>query len=410
MTSLRSRSYFFAAAVGLLSTAACSEFLTVENANFVDADDIDPVSDATTLSRSALQNFASAYGQLVVDGGLFTGEMLSSDINSPGNRFSTRNVDNQMGTQFASLSRARTLGDRLLDELEGTPGASSVNAALAAMVSGYSMLAMAEYFCVGTINGGPPLTPVMMLDTAVARFTKAIDVARTLSGAEATQVLNASLVGRARAHLQAGRAAQAIADAGQVAAGFNYNLVYVDDLANRGRLGNGAWAAIFSQTTWSVAPPYRQLNDARVVTIAPAVNKLVPMDGLTAIWSLSKYNSFASPIRLASKLEADYVTAEAQGSAAMLALIASRRAANGQPAYSGPTDDTSVRVEFLHQKTLEFFAEGKRMADYRRHTDDLPNVQPAGTEYHKPGYEPYADQTCLPLPFRETANNPHFNP
>jgi hypothetical protein len=73
-------------------------------------------------------------------------------------------------------------------------------------------------------------------------------------------------------------------------------------------------------------------------------------------------------------------------------------------------DDKSVRVEFLQQKTLEFFAEGKRMADYRRHPTDLPNVQPAGTAYHKPGYEPYANQTCLPLPFRETANNPHFNP
>jgi hypothetical protein len=140
------------------------------------------------------------------------------------------------------------------------------------------------------------------------------------------------------------------------------------------------------------------------------VNKFVPMDGLTAIWSLAKYSSFASPIRFASKLEADYVAAEAQGTAAMLTLIGQRRSANGQPAYSGATDARSVLVEFLYQKTIEFFAEGKRMADYRRYPAELPFVQPAGTAYHKPGYAPYGDLTCLPLPFRETANNPNFKP
>jgi hypothetical protein len=386
------------------------DFLTVENSNFVDARDIDPVADATTLSRSALQNLASAYGGTVVDGGLFTGEMLSSDINAPGNRFATRNVDNQVGTQFATLSRARALADRLLAELEGTPGGTSINAARAAMVAGYSMLVMAEYFCVGTVNGGPALTTVMMLDTAVTRFTQAITIGRGVATAEGTQIAEASLVGRARAHLQAGRKAEARTDALQVAAGFSYSLVYVDDLANRGRLGNGVWAAIFSQTTWSVAPPFRQLNDPRVVTIAPSVNRFVPMDGLTAIWSLAKYTSFASPIRLASKLEADYVAAEAGGTATMLTLIGQRRAANNQPAYSGATDDQAVLVEFLLQKTLDFFAEGKRMADYRRHPSALLYVQPAGTPYHKTGYAPYGDQSCLPLPFRETANNPNFKP
>lgn len=410
MPSLKSCRVALLTVAGSLMAVGCSDFLTVENSNFVDAKDIDPVADATTLARSAMQNFATAYSTTVVDGGLFTGEMLSSDINAPGNRKASRNVDNQVGTQFGSLSAARTLADRLLKELAGTAGETSVNAARAAMVSGFSMLVMAEYFCVGTINGGPALTTEMMLDTAITRFTRAIDVGRGLGTTEGTQLAEASLVGRARAYLQAGRKPEALADAQAVPSGFTYSLVYVDDLANRGRLGNGIWSAIFSQTTWSVAPPYRQLNDPRVITIAPAVNKFVPMDGLTAIWSLAKYTSFASPIRLASKVEADYIAAEAQGTAAMLTLIGQRRTANNQPAYTGPTDASAVLVEFLHQKTLDLFAEGKRMADFRRHPNELPNLQPAGTPYHKPGYAPYGDQNCFPLPFRETANNPYLKP
>lgn len=147
-----------------------------------------------------------------------------------------------------------------------------------------------------------------------------------------------------------------------------------------------------------------------MITVSPAVNKLRPMDGVTDIGSVGKYQSYSDPIRLASKIEADYVAAEAQGTAAMLAQIVARRAANNLAAYAGPTDDKSVLVEFLKQRTYEFFAEGKHMGDLRRYPNDLPFLVPAGTPYRKVNVPAYSNGTCWPLPIEETNNNTHFRP
>src|SRR5205823_4651774 len=126
-------------------------------------------------------------------------------------------------------------------------------------VSGYSFLAFAEYFCSGTVDGGPELTTAMMLDSAVANFTKAIDIGGAAAGTDASQIKNASLVGRARAQLFAGNKTQAAADANAVAAGFNYNLLFINDLTNITRLGNYVWHITFNISTLSAAPAFRSL-------------------------------------------------------------------------------------------------------------------------------------------------------
>src|SRR5690606_11184096 len=127
---------------------------------------------------------------------------------------------------------------------------TTLHTARAALFSGYSFLVMADHFCEGTVNGGPSLSPTMMYDSAAARFSHAVAVGRQVGGSAAALV-DAALVGRARAHLQAGRATEAIADAEAVSDGFTYSLAHIDDLANRARLGNYVWDQTFSQTTVS---------------------------------------------------------------------------------------------------------------------------------------------------------------
>jgi hypothetical protein len=190
-----------------------------------------------------------------------------------------------------------------------------------------------------------------------------------------------------------------------VTAGFRYDLVYVNDLTNITRLGNIIWHQFFNIGNAAVAPPFQNLTDPRVQTTAPAVNRLRPMDGVTDMWSINKYNNYAAPIRLASKLEADYVAAEAGGTSTMAALIAARRSANGLPAYAGATDARAILVEFLAQKTLDFYVEGKRMGDYRRYPAELPFLVPAGTTYRKPNVPAYSNGRCWPLPIQERTNN-----
>jgi hypothetical protein len=217
-------------------------------------------------------------------------------------------------------------------------------------------------------------------------------------------------VGKARSELQLGRRSAASSDAASVASDWTYNLVYADNPAARNRLSNRQYqftrdAAII------VVPPEWRTGDPRVPFAAPGTVTGLPalaQDGILSFYAQRKYTSYDAPLRLASRLEADYIAAEASGTGAMLALVQSRRAANNQPAYSGPTDDASVLTEFEEQRGREFYLEGKRLGDFRRNPSAVLHVGQPGQAYFKSGFGPVGDQTCFPLPFAETSTNPNF--
>jgi hypothetical protein len=132
------------------------------------------------------------------------------------------------------------------------------------------------------------------------------------------------------------------------------------------------------------------------------------IDGITPFFAQAKFGSFDAPVRLASRLEADYIEAEATGPGAMLALIAAQRAANGLPAYAGPSDAASVLAELMLQRSFEFYLEAKRFGDFRRNGGAVPFVPAPGAPYFKPGFSAVGSLTCLPIPFAETSTNPNF--
>jgi hypothetical protein len=400
------------------AVGACEGFLTVENPNTVDAESLDPEDDAAMFSLSARQNFAQAYGHLIVHSAFFTGEALPGETWGDVNHIGRRDVSPGNGTLLSQLwsplSIARASADKAAEHLVRAPGAgSNIHAARALLFSGFSYLFIAEHFCRGATPAGG-LSTEQALDTAAARFSRALAVAQAAAPAakrdvkaEAEQIAGAALVGRARAHLQAGRKAEAAADAARVPPGFVYELEYSDDPSQIFRLGNRVWFHTARRRILSIAPAFRQLDDPRVPVNAPRPG-LRAFDGVTPLWTQAKYSGFDAPIRLASKVEADYIAAEAGGTGAMLALIQARRAANGQPPYAGPIDAASVLSELLDQRSREFFLEGKRLGDARRHPQAVRNLPQPGAAFHKPGYEPIRDQSCYPLPEKETKSNPNL--
>ncbi|MGQ0642180.1 MAG: hypothetical protein ACT4P6_15640, partial [Gemmatimonadaceae bacterium] len=198
------------------------------------------------------------------------------------------------------------------------------------------------------------------------------------------------------------------ADAQAVPANFVFNLPYIDDLAQRNRLGNRLWQFTLDRGSISIAPAYR-ITDPRIKFKAPGQHTLTPQDPASgAFFIQDKYPAFTTPIRVASKLEADYIAAEAQGTAEQLALITARRLANGQPAYTGPTDATSVLTELLYQKSLDFFLEGRKLGDFRRNPNNTLHMPVPGAPYFKAGFPPISNGSCYPLPDDETDNNPNF--
>jgi len=407
-------------AVGL-GAAACDDFFTVRNPTTIEASTIDPVADGPVFSRSALQNLATAYGPLIVYSGWFTTEAWVGDSFPTRSQFGQRRVDDRNTTYrdelWVPLGRALASSEDVLDLLGTAEGAATnVNVARAALSAGYSYVLMGEMFCQGVERNGPALSTQEMLDRAIERFTRAIEVGTAAKSTEGTKIANAAKVGRARAYLQAGNNAAAAADAASVPADFVFELAYVDDSARRVRLGNGIfyWTLNGSRESLVVPPVYRAMADAGDTRIKYADAGKDAQDGGLRYFYQAKYESWAAPVRLASGLEAGYIQAEAelkQGNpATALALINARRAAGKQGAFAGVGTE-AILAELMDQKSRDFWLEGKRMGDWRRNPDAVPNVLPSGeNNYYQPTVadKTVGTQVCWPMPFAEKNANPNL--
>lgn len=413
MTTIRravSRTIFGTA---LAASAACSsDFLEVINPNVIDASEVDPAATASTLAASAEQNFKTAVGTFIQFSSHFTGETYIMETSGSQNEFGRREVselNGQAATQWREMSRAAASAKLLLDLTLPNP-TTNIDIARAATFRAYAMVFLATDFCTGTLSSGPELSNNQMLDSAIVWFSKAIDVGTANATATGLNFARASLVGRARAKLQRGDKAGALTDANAVPAGFTYSMTYVDDLANRARLSNALWRGTVDRSVISV-PPYYQTTDPRVTWLPPGKHPYNAWDAAAGPYTIQqKYPGYGAPIRLASKLEAEYIAAEASGDInQQLALINRQRQAFGYAPYSGPMDATSVLTELFDQKGFDFWLEGHRLADFRRQPIAAARHVPvAGSPYWRPNLGNIGSQTCYPLPFVERDNNPNF--
>ena len=403
-----------AASVLLVGAAACSDkFLAVTNPDVIDAATVDPTSGAATLANSAQQNFAVSVGWMSIYSAWFAGETNVSDTFPTRNEFGFRIVVPENGSLLADvwlpISRAAASAKIVLDLTLPAP-TTNINLARAATFRGFSVLLMATDFCTGSLSAGPELTTAQMLDTAIFWLGKGVDIGTANASSDGIALANAARVGRARAKLQKGDNAGATADAAATPAGFVYNIRYTDELSNRFRLSNLIYWHSYDRGSISVAPAFRVTNDPRITYNGKDAGTAQPQDVVPGGWfQQTKFSGYATPMRLASKLEADYIAAEASGAApTMLTLINARRTANNQAEYAGATDNASVKTELYNQRGIEFYLEGRRLADFRRSPASVSNITPAGAPYFKPGYANTGSQTCYPLPRQEIDNNPNF--
>lgn len=403
-----------AGAAMLLGAFGCSTFLEPDNPNLLDVGAVDAVNDAATLANSAQQSYASALGWAIMHGAWFTGEAVVAETFPTRNEFGRRDVTSSNGSLSTDLwfpiSQAAS-GAHLVLGLALPNPTTNINTVRSHTWLGYSFVLMAEYFCEGTVNAGPRLTTQKMLDSAVANFTAAITTGTANATVAGIQLANVARVGRARAYLQMGKKAEALADANLVPAGFTFNFNYVDDAGNRVRLNNRLWQFTSDRGSISVSPLYQSFADPRVKFKLPGQHNLSAQDANSGQFVIQdKYPAFNSPIRVASKLEADFIAAEAGTTADQLALIAARRSANGKGAYTGATTPAAVLAELMLQKSLDFFLEGQHMGDFRRNPTAIVGLPVAGSTYFKPGFAPIGSQSCIVLPITETDNNPNFRP
>jgi starch-binding outer membrane protein, SusD/RagB family len=409
----RSNRAVTAVASAALCLAACE--MDVANPSVIDASTFDPSSDASLLSLSAQSNLHRAVASIVHFSAFFSQEAwvgaVRAETNDIGRRAASAATSDVNTALWVPLQRALATNDLTLELLEAGPNAASdVNLARAAMNSGFSLVLLAEHFCEGAIRGGPPRTSAEMLDTAIVRFTRARTVGAAITGtaaAEGTKIVNASNVGLARAHLQKKEYALAATAAGLVPSAFVYNAVNVDDASNRA-LSNLPYNYDITGNLIVVPDAYRALSDPRVQWRDAGIKA---QDVTLQYYQQLKYTGYAAPIRIASGMEASYIVAEARlqtGDAApALALIASRRAANGQPAFTG-TGNAAILAELMDQRAREFWLEAKHTGDWIRNPTATPYVPATGSPFYKAPQGTFGNATCLPVPTAETAANPNF--
>lgn len=397
----------------LVAFAGCT--MDVANPGVIDATTFDPTADASTLSLSAQSNLYRALGSLIPFTGFLAQEVwvgaVRAETNEIGRRVATSNTSDINADIWTPLQRAIATNELAIETLaKGTSAASDINLARAYMNAGFGLEIMAEDFCQGAFLVGPPLTPTQVGDTAIARFERALAIggaAASAGVAEGTKVVNASNVGLARAYLQKKEYANAAAAAARVSASFVYNAIAVDDASNRG-LANGVHAYDVAGNYVVVPEAYRAMNDTRVPWKDSGKKA---QDTQLEYFQQLKYSGYATPIRIASGLEAQYIAAEAklqQGDAnAALALIAARRTVGGQPAFTG-AGNAAILAELMDQRAREFWLEGKRLGDIIRNPTAITNFPVTGAAFYKPSMGQYGSLTCLPVPLPEVLANPNF--
>lgn len=404
--------------------AACdgvSRLLEVQTPSQLAEDPYLVPQNAALISASAVADYECALGAYIVVSGLASGELVDGSqtaarwsydrraVLASDATYSTSSCEN-IGV-YTPINTARYTNDQAVRVLEGWTDAQVPNRqrliATNAAMAGFSLLLLGEGFCEGVINVGPSQTPAQLFDSAEVRFTKALAAATTAAD---QNLINLARVGRARARINRGATAGAIADASSVPLAFVYNASA--DL-NSARRNNRIFAQNNTNFAVTVAPAYRTLTvagnaDPRVRVTDGARNTT---DNQSRLWVQTKYTSLTANTPIATGVEAQLILAEAQGAGQGVATLNAIRARAGiaLPALTN-AEVAAFTTTLVEERRRELYLQGNRWFDVKRFNLTLEPatgaVYPAGATAAKGGV--YADQRCWPLPDAEKLANPNF--
>jgi len=225
--------------------------------------------------------------------------------------------------------------------------------AKARLYEGYAIQLLAESFCAVTFDASPLITRTAAYDSAEVKFTEAITRGLTVTGAraaEAATVVNAARVGRARARLyqwqySGGAAADVIADASAVPAGFQLTATYdANPARRRNRLFNNNNIAKSMHpdpdyTNLRIAADGTHLQGGTAGVADPRVEVLIAtsstdQDGRSSFPARrqQKYKARNSPIPFSTWREARLMIAEVDPGQALAIINELRTSTQGLPA------------------------------------------------------------------------------
>jgi len=404
---------------GAILMVACDRLLSVTSPSLVLSGGLLVPGNAGLLENGAAADFECAFAMYTVASGLVGNELEVSTTLISTKEYGSRTF-NPASSDYANvtcdangvvgvyipLSTARWMGDTVASLLTGWTDAQVPNRqdllARSAAYSGYSLVLLGEAMCGAAINLGPELTPTQLFDTAEQRFTTAITAAQA-AGPGSVDALNLALVGRARARMRVGDQANALADAQLVPANFVFNATYNGTPTRR---NNWVWQMNVNDGYVTINPAYQHVSfnsvpDPRV----PVDSTGQPAsDGISLLWTQTKYPTISSSIPIATGQEAQLIIAEIQGGQTAVNIINALHAAVGLPPFAS-SDPTAIQNQILYERQAQFFLDSHALGDLRQY--NIPLTPPPGAPFLNGGT--YGSQTCFPLPQNESNNNPNIH-
>jgi len=387
-------------------TAACSGLLDVPLPGRIPAEQIDNPEFAAVLARSVIGDFECAYNNYSGGSSVHSDEWESTSgdarIASWGERTITADEDQYVigscpGEGFGmqtTLHTARYQAEDVFRRLQAwTDQQVSNRTSLMASVrayGGYVYALMGETFCEAAFDKGSAQAPSAALLIAEQQFGEAITLAQQSGN---TDMLNLARVGLARATLAQKKFTQAAQAAGQVPAGYEKS---ADRGAENVRRWNKFVRYVNDGGAYTAATSYRGLNDPRVPVVDAGRGSV---DSRIRLWITTKYQTLATPIRLASYRQAQLILAEAQAEQAQVAqamtIINDRRTGLGLSTLTANSQAEAVAHIIAERQKELAFEGGHRLFDLLR-----KNIawKVGGNPFTG---RPYGATRCWPLPTRE---------
>ncbi len=446
MPSYFRHAYAGATAVGLVTALiACdNRTLRVTAPDVVQPSALTGVASLPTYTAAVYGDFGYSYAGdggddegIIQFGGLLGDEWHSSDTFPTRNEVDQRSANTSNGnldTQWRRLHRARASAENAA----AAYAKYQPNVALQAealIFAGLTITELGENFCSGiefstenadgTINYGSPLTTAQVWGLAHAKFDSALAVLAAEKDGDPLQATEKSFaaVELGRVLVDSGNYAAAAAAVAAVPDGFVFNQGYSGVVQ---RTNNGVFEFSWNERRYSIPDseginglPYRAAKDPRLPmdSIDATTHKpYVGFDRSTLYYQQDKYPTNATPIPIATDMEARLIEAEAalaknDPGTFLIKINAARAdaaAAMGdttlKPAPGVPAGMTAVQFLF-QERAFDLWLTGHRLGDMRRllrqYGFTANQVYPIGP-YPKGGT--YGNQVALPVPISELGN------
>jgi hypothetical protein len=447
-------------AVALLTSAACNNFLAVDNPGSVDAGKLKDSTNAGLLVNGAIAQFQSMYATMALYGGILSDEARSAHVNAsygPLDRRDFNNLNDINQSIYMTTQRSRYSADTTADMLKGYLGENAgkdVRVARMLALAGYSYVVLAESFCSAPINLSRAYTSAELFQQALPRFKEAIAIAqaaKTAGGSAGTVAAADSMyylahVGAARAFMNLGMKDSALKYASVVTSGapnFQFRSYYAEGIPPQAGLPvNPFWNAMGSPETakagfntnqsdginysnaalWVVVDsafigikdPRMPMTSVRVKAMDNSMQFVANKAASFGGYVKDATNSIGAPmtpgafIRVASGLEAQYIAAEASGGVATtLNFVNAQRAANNQGVSTAVTAD-EILADLRDQRRREFYLDGHRLGDIRRYKAQYGVDHFPSGPYRGSATDRFGTNECYVIPISEYNGNPNL--